>query len=277
MPLPDDFIFSQSNLQDFTDCRRRFQLRYLDRIDWPALEAEPAHEHERHMNQGLVFHRMAHQTTLAGVDSEHLGHMAQDEDLRRWWHNFMTSTPYDMPGLRFPELYLSAPLVQWRVVAKIDLLVLSPEGKITILDWKTSQRRPPRSWVEGRLQTHVYRYIVTASAAGLIDAGEINPERVEMVYWYAGFPDNPERFSYSKDQYDRDFVELTAQAEQIDQLEPDAFDKTPNQRHCRFCPYRSLCDRGDTAGQLADLHQDFDDKMDIDFDLGFEQIAEIEF
>jgi hypothetical protein len=182
-----------------------------------------------------------------------------------------------MSGLRFPELYLSAPLFQWRVVAKIDLLVLSPEGKITILDWKTSQRRPPRSWVDERLQTPVYRYIVTASAAGLIDEDEIDPERVEMVYWYSDFPDNPERFSYSKDQYDRDLGELTALAEQIDQLDPDAFDKTQNQRHCRFCPYRSLCNRGDTAGELADLHHDFDDKMDIDFDLSFEQIAEIEF
>ena len=33
---------SQSSLQDYVDCARRFQLRYLDRLSYPAIESEPA-------------------------------------------------------------------------------------------------------------------------------------------------------------------------------------------------------------------------------------------
>ena len=40
--LPDDFHFSQGSLQDYVDCQRRFQLRYLMKLAWPAVDAEPA-------------------------------------------------------------------------------------------------------------------------------------------------------------------------------------------------------------------------------------------
>ena len=36
--LPAQFAFSQSSLQDYADCPRRFQLRYLDKLIYPAIE-----------------------------------------------------------------------------------------------------------------------------------------------------------------------------------------------------------------------------------------------
>ena len=47
---------------------------------------------------------------------------------------------------------------------------------------------------------------------------------------------------------------------------------------CRYCPYRSLCDRGVEAGPLdeyADAGGDLDDLSA--FTLDFDQIAEVEF
>ena len=43
--LPADFHFSQGSLQDYVDCPRRFQLRYMMKLAWPAVEAEPAVEY----------------------------------------------------------------------------------------------------------------------------------------------------------------------------------------------------------------------------------------
>mgnify|MGYP007064289961 CR=1 FL=1 len=40
MPLPVDFQFSQNNLQDYLDCARRFELRALRRLAWPAAQSE---------------------------------------------------------------------------------------------------------------------------------------------------------------------------------------------------------------------------------------------
>ena len=50
--LPDDFSFSQASLQDFEVCRRRFYLRYVLGLRWPASPAEPIDEHERRVRWG---------------------------------------------------------------------------------------------------------------------------------------------------------------------------------------------------------------------------------
>ena len=71
MSLPDDFQFSQSSLQDFETCARRFQLRYLRQLSWPAVESEPIQEAERLAQLGADFHRLVHQH-LVGIDEETL-------------------------------------------------------------------------------------------------------------------------------------------------------------------------------------------------------------
>ena len=56
--LPETFAFSQSSLQAFTDCPRRFWLAYVEQLPWPAVEASPVQEYEEHMRQGALFHRL---------------------------------------------------------------------------------------------------------------------------------------------------------------------------------------------------------------------------
>ena len=71
MSLPKNFQFSQSSLQDFETCPRRFQLRYLRQLSWPAIESEPIQEAERLAQLGTDFHRLVHQH-LVGIDEETL-------------------------------------------------------------------------------------------------------------------------------------------------------------------------------------------------------------
>jgi sulfatase maturation enzyme AslB (radical SAM superfamily) len=46
-------------------------------------------------------------------------------------------------------------------------------------------------------------------------------------------------------------------------------------RQCRFCTYRSLCNRGRIAGDLEDL--DDDPELEPVLDIDLEQVAEIAF
>jgi hypothetical protein len=80
--LPDDFQFSQASLQDYVDCRRRFQLRYLLELAWPAIQAEPAEDQEMHGQQGELFHRLVQQHQL-GIPAARLASMAQAADRQR--------------------------------------------------------------------------------------------------------------------------------------------------------------------------------------------------
>ena len=52
---------SQSSLQDYNDCPRRFELRYIQHLAYPAVESEPALENEKHQQEGEYFHRLVQQ------------------------------------------------------------------------------------------------------------------------------------------------------------------------------------------------------------------------
>ena len=97
-----------------------------------------------------------------------------------------------------------------------------------------------------------------------------------MIYWYANFPTLPLRFPYSDAQVEEDRAYLTNLIEEIANLGESPALMTSNEKRCRFCVYRSLCDRGISAGPFDELDED-SSPDDFDLDLDFEQIAEIEF
>jgi hypothetical protein len=277
MTLPPDFQFSQASLQDYVDCPRRFQLRYVLRVAWPALEAEPALENERHLRQGAAFHRLVHQHAL-GLPLERLSSTVIDEDLRRWWRNYLTGLPADLPPSRHPEIVLSAPLGGQRLVAKLDLVAVDPGQRAVIVDWKTSRRRPPRRWLAERLQTKVYPYLLVRAGGHLNGGQPFEPGQVEMIYWFADFPADPARFAYDAVQYETDGTYLASLIEEIaGQADDSSYPLTTQDRRCRYCPYRSLCQRGVRAGAFERAEREGELEEDFGFSLDFEQIAEIEY
>lgn len=271
MSLPAEFVFSQTSLQDYADCARRFELRYLQRVRWPALQAEPALEHERHLRQGERFHHLVHQHQL-GIPAEALGASIDDPVLRAWWEAYLAWPLADVPARRWPETALSAPLGEYRLMAKFDLLAVEPGGRAVIIDWKTSPHPPPRDWLAKRLQTRVYPLVLALAGADLTDGQPILPEQIEMVYWYP--VGSAVRFAYTAAQFEHDQAALLQMVEDIAQRAE--FSLTPERKTCAFCTYRSLCDRGERAASvdaLLDVEEDSADGLQIDLD----QIAEIEF
>jgi len=275
MPLPADFQFSQSSLQDFVDCPRRFQLRYLWDVAWPAVAAEPIEEHERRIQHGLSFHRMVQQHLL-GLPEDALVRMV-DGDLARWWAGYRTYRPAELPGARYPEMILTATVAGYRMVAKYDLLVMQPGERAVILDWKTSQKRSSSAALKLRLQTRVYRYLLVRAGAHYNGGAPLAPGQVEMRYWFAEFPESAERLPYDAAQFDEDALTLTDLITQIAALGDDDFPLTSDERRCQYCLYRSYCERGVQAGQMDAM--DYEDAPatinELSFD--FEQIAEIAF
>jgi len=277
MTLAPDFQFSQGSLQDYVDCPRRCQLRYIMRLAWPAVQAEPVAEYERHQQLGQTFHRMVHQHLL-GVPVESLSRFATEPDLARWWQHYVDDRPAEVGAARYPELSLSTPVAGYRLVAKYDLVALTPGKQAIIFDWKTARKPTPRNWLATRLQTRVYRYVWVCAGTHLNNGLPVLPEQVAMVYWFAELPHAPERFPYNADGYASDAAYLTALIEEIAHRPEGDFPLTGNERHCRYCPYRSLCERGVQAGDFSVSEEALETELDgLGLDIDFEQIAEIEF
>jgi hypothetical protein len=274
----EPFSFSQASLQDYTDCARRFQLRYLKRLSWPAAQAEPVQENERHIRRGDRFHRLAQQALL-GIPLENLAEIASadpDPELASWWDSFTNLLPTLQTGERRVELQLSAPLGRHRLLAQFDLVQVFPDEKrVVIWDWKTSLARPKRAWLEGRLQTIIYPYIMARAGAWLNGGQPFTPDQIEMVYWFTRYPHDPERFTSTPASFKRAEKALTALVKEIEGLKAEDFEKTPDEKACRFCVYRSLCERGTSAGILTESADA--DQPSVEIEIDFDQIGEISF
>jgi hypothetical protein len=260
--LPEGFVFSQSSLQDYSDCPRRFELRYLRRCRWPAPHTADALLWEQVTERGHAFHRLLRQLHT-GIPEARLHDVAsRDADLLRWWETYRECPPKDMPEeVRVAEATLSTTLAGFRLEARFDLLAGTQGGRWLILDWKTNARRPERRWLEGRQQSHVYPWVLVTAGDALNGGARIAPEQVEMCYWFAEFAAQPERFPYSsrdassdEEHLSRLISEISTRAEngQPGRGQEDAFPRTLNQALCRFCCYRSLCWETVQAGLLAE-------------------------
>ncbi len=277
--LPAPFIFSQSSLQDYVDCNRRFQLRYIEHLQWPAVETAPVLENERRQIEGQQFHRMLHQYFL-GLPIDKINAMAKNsnsQNLARWWDHFQTERfanqivgTFHDERTTFPEQTLSAPLGGQRITAKYDLIAIK-DGRATIYDWKTYHKRPRDEWMAIRLQTRVYLSLLIAAGAHLNGGQPFAPENVEMVYWYAEFPSEPSRFPYDKQHHDQDWAGLSNLLREISAKQ--SFPLTEDEKKCGFCPFRSYCERG----IRAEAGEESETGADSDWELNLEQIQEIEF
>lgn len=268
--LPSSFIFSQSSLQDYSDCPRRFQLRYIDQLKWPAIETEPALENERRQLEGQIFHRMVQQH-LVGVPTEKLTRMVNTPNLSRWWENYL-KYKFNFEGYSLhTELTLIAPVNSYRLRAKYDLLAVSPDGDALIYDWKTYHKRPRDEKVAARMQTRVYPALLARAGSHLDNGVPIPPGQIEMIYWYSDFPAEPAHFPFNATRNDRDWDTLSGLMEEI--ANHSYFKETEDEKICAFCPYRSYCNRGAKAG----VSDEMDDDAAAAMELSFEQIAEIEY
>jgi CRISPR/Cas system-associated exonuclease Cas4 (RecB family) len=277
MPLPSTFIFSQSNLQDYVDCPRRFYLKHLLHLAWPSIESEPVQENELFRLRGERFHKMVHQL-LIGIPVDRISSQNTDVTLASWWKSFLSSHQDLLTAQTsqlYPEYTLSTRLAGYRLLAKYDLLLAHEDGTWIIYDWKTYRTRPRRERLSARLQTRLYPFILSSPPNPSSSA----PENLKLDYWYANFPAQPEVFSYSPAQYEQDSQSLTQLIKSIEAAAKEdsenAHPKTLQLDRCLFCVYRSLCNRGIRAGEGAEAEEV--DLLSSLEDFDFEQINEVEF
>ncbi len=269
MPLPTDFQFSQSSLQDYLDCPRRFELRYILRQKWPAIQTEPVVEFEHHMEIGTRFHRLVHQHIL-GIPDDVLEAGVNDPDLLNWWQVFLRYDPLkDLPHPRLPEYRLAAVFKGHHLVAQYDLLSINPGQSATIIDWKTSAHRPSSANLQQRVQSRLYPFLLVLAGERLNNGAPFEPEQLEMRYWFPGAPDKPEIVGYTKSQHEDNTIFFASLFDEIKNTLDGRFLLTTDERRCKFCEYRSLCERQVKAG-------DWKQAEDSDFSLPDEGIVDID-
>jgi hypothetical protein len=271
--LPETFAFSQSSLQAYAVCPRRFQLRYVLGVGWPVAHEGSSKEWERRARLGAAFHRVVQQHLL-GIEPEKLSASAVQAGVAAWWDAYLSCPPHDMPPVRWVELSLCVPLGGHTLAARYDLVAVEPGERALIVDWKTTESPPGREWLAARMQTLVYRYVLTEAGAVVNRGQRLPPEQVGLVYWFAGRPEQTERFAYDAEAHAAAGRRIRSLVAEIAALDLATWPLTSRRQDCRRCPYQTLCEQ--EAGLLA---QDaIEDELEAEpWELDLEQIAEVEF
>ncbi|MDX2034497.1 MAG: PD-(D/E)XK nuclease family protein [Blastocatellia bacterium] len=286
----DEFIFSQSALQDYVDCPRRFELRYLREVKWPALETQSVIEFEEAMQRGQEFHHLLHQHAL-GVPAKVIEATIRDAEMRLWWDAYVVWQAERLPVERHPEITMTAAIGGRLLMAKYDLIARTAEGEILIVDWKTGRSKRPGA-LASRMQTLVYPFVLARAGDWLNDGAPIPPDRIRMIYWFAEdaraveFTINAEKLAADELRLTKMLDELFAwttdnqqpttsnQQPATDNRQPFAFPMTEVERRCGFCVYRSLCNRGEAASGLEALEEEEELPAPVTLDLdALEEIA----
>ena len=220
MPLPDNFIFSANNLQDYLDCPRRFELKYLLKQNWPAVTSQPVLEMENRILQGNRFHLLAHQY-LSGITGDILGNTIDDPELELWFERFQKYIDQYLNFIFFSEFSVIMPFEGFRLIAIFDFISLKNINKIRICDWKTTSRLPKKEIFLQHIQSTLYPFLAYETQAKIFpQASVLKHQDISMEYWFPGFPENTITWEHSAVIHANSRELLSSLISEISQKEP---------------------------------------------------------
>ncbi|ADQ15260.1 PD-(D/E)XK nuclease family protein [Halanaerobium hydrogeniformans] len=259
-----DLYFSQSALEIFNKCRRKFKYRYLDGLYWPS-EWGMKEEFKEDIDRGRKFHLLAERYYNKSIASTVL---KENNQLQAWFSRLKNYCPLTK-NIIAAEQEIRFRNNKLKFLAKYDLLEYNSEDKsITIYDWKTDHKSLYQKDLVNSIQSRFYLYLmVEAAYKYFADAYQLEG-MPKLLYWNPRYPKEEIKINYNKKDHkkDRDFFE--ALIEEI--LGQENFDLTDNLNLCRFCEYRPIC-RGKKAEGKELIEED------LNLDLDWEAVEEMEF
>ncbi len=137
-----------------------------------------------------------------------------------------------------------------------------------IYDWKTTHQEPRPRYLKERIQSLVYPLLVIETGGALNDYRPFAPSQVSMVYWYPAYPESPVTLNFDPEWVLSAEANLSRLIKQIAGMKMEIYPLTVDETKCKFCRYRSLCERGISAGNMDEEEETVESEslLDINFD-----------
>ncbi len=221
---------SQSTLNLWQSCPRKFQHQVLDRLHLPSGS-------NAQMELGSRFHLLMQQREL-GLDISGLA--ASDPQLQTWVGAFENNPPVMITGDRFPEhLRTYKSFESYILTAIYDLLILGTD-RAQILDWKTHNKPLSPMVLQTSWQTRLYLYLLAETSNYL-------PEQLSMSYWFAN-TGTTVAIAYSSQDREQTQQELSQILREMKESElSNYFPQLPEgSLACNQCEFKYRCERSPT-------------------------------
>jgi len=276
MAVEAGFRFSANNLQEYLHCPRRFELKYILKQPYPAVVSQPALELERKIAEGKQFHLIADQF-LSGVPKDIIFERNTTAPVNSWLVAFFAFIEHFSHLNYLSEYSLLFPFEGFQLLARYDFVVQLEDESVLILDWKTGHKQPVYSYYETRIQTILYPFIAVECLPFSSISVPQDPFSILMQYWFPNFPADHIQFPYSAKAHKKNELYLKNLIQEIKNTSIGEFGKTEDIRRCNFCQYRTLCERGELAGNFNLASDNEVDLNDLIEDISLDMLDEIQY
>jgi len=232
--------YSQNLLNTFDKCPFRFKIKYLDNIRWKKDSIDDEDYYEN-MKMGLDFHLIAQRyfSNIPVVIND------SNIELLHFTKSLREKFTIIDENIYLPEYEIKMRKDNIRIQAKYDLIIIKPNNKIEIWDWKTENRKLDYKEVSTRMQAIVYMYILGERSLEIFDR-EICLEDISMSFWQPQFKEDIITINYSKSNhriYEEKIMEITRRLTNYD-FSLD-FNIELYSKQCKYCEFASdtkVCD-----------------------------------
>ena len=211
-------------------------MKYMEDMSWKN-DSPMDVEYYKGMKIGLDFHLIC-ERYFSGVE---LGVENSNEELIKWAKALQTKMPLNKDNIYLPEYEIKMVKNHIKLQAKYDLIIIKPQGKVEIWDWKTESRKLNRKEMDKRFQTIVYMYMLKEKSNEILGIN-IDLENIKMFFWQPQYEEETIEINYSQTKHDENekFIgEIISNINGYD-FQKD-FNKNLYYKQCRFCEFNYFC------------------------------------
>ncbi|MCB2298698.1 PD-(D/E)XK nuclease family protein [Clostridium tagluense] len=232
--------YSQNLLNTFDKCPFRFKIKYLDNIRWKK-DSISDEDYYENMNMGLDFHLTCQRyfSNIPVVIND------SNTELLHFTNSLREKFTILDENIYLPEYEIKMRKDNIRIQAKYDLIIIKPNNKIEIWDWKTENRKLDYKEVSKRMQAIVYMYILGERSLEIFDT-DICPENISMKFWQPQFKEDIITINYSESKHkinEEKIMELTRRLDNYDfSLDFNIELYSKQCKYCEFAGNTQVCD-----------------------------------
>ncbi|MBZ9624844.1 PD-(D/E)XK nuclease family protein [Clostridium sp. FP2] len=232
--------YSQNLLNTFDKCPFRFKIKYLDNIRWKK-DSISDEDYYENMNMGLDFHLTAQRyfSNIPVVIND------SNTELLHFTNSLREKFTILDENIYLPEYEIKMRKDNIRIQAKYDLIIIKPNNKIEIWDWKTENRKLDYKEVSKRMQAIVYMYILGERSLEIFDR-DICLENISMKFWQPQFKEDIITINYSESKHrinEEKIMELTRRLDNYDfSLDFNIELYSKQCKYCEFAGNTQVCD-----------------------------------
>lgn len=226
-----NFLYTQSSIGTFIQCPLKFRYRYFE-----GLYGSNDDSLKDSFDRGSRFHLLA-ERYFKGIDID--GEYIQEGDLKELFKKLKEKYPLEDNCRYLSEYDIREKNQKMRLMARYDLIILKPNGRVQIVDFKTNRKKLSEESIEKSLQTKIYLYLLKENFKAVFENIR-KIKNIEMVYYQTEYPEENFAVKYDEELHVETKEFLNKTIENIEVFDFKGYEKRES-NHCRICEFKNFC------------------------------------